>query len=138
LRYVDYANTDTLGDPAGFDATGAVTGFGWESVFTASLGVQYEVNDCMSVRLGYLFTENPIPSAATSINVPATAIYKHALFVGSSHGLTDVLTLSWAYLHSFPSGMDGEILTPRGPIPGSSVHVGQAVDSLMVGAHVDF
>jgi long-chain fatty acid transport protein len=138
LHYVDYANADTLGDPAGFDASGALTGFGWESAFSASLGVQYELNDCNSVRVGYLFTENPIPSAATSINVPATAIYKHALFIGSSLKMTDALTFSWAYLHSIPSGMDGPILTPLGPVPGSSVHVGQAVDSLMAGVHVDF
>jgi long-chain fatty acid transport protein len=137
FRYVDYANTDTLGDPAGFDA-GAVTGFGWQSVFTTSIGVHHEVSDRLSIRFGYLFTENPIPSAATSINIPAAAIYKHALFVGSSHKMTDALTFSWAYLHSIPSGIDGPILTPAGPIPGSSVHLGQAVDSLMAGVHVDF
>jgi long-chain fatty acid transport protein len=137
VRYVDYANTDALGDPVGFDA-GAVTGFGWESVFTMSLGVQYELSECLTIRGGYLFTENPIPDAVASVNVPASAIYKHAIFLGSSTKLTDVLTFSWAYLHSFPSGIDGEILTPAGAIPGTSVHLGQAVDSLMAGVHVDF
>ena len=51
VRYVDYRNTKGFG-PAGFDATGAVTGVGWDSVVLVAAGVQYRLSEAVSLRMG--------------------------------------------------------------------------------------
>lgn len=137
-RWVDYQAADGFGDPAGLNPDGSATGLGWESVFTVATGIQYAANDRVTLRLGYFFTENPIPDSATSFNVLSSAIYEHALFLGSSVRLTSAMTISIAYLHAFENSIGSPIQTPLGPLPNSSVEISQVTDSLMLGFQIGF
>ncbi|MCA9120637.1 MAG: outer membrane protein transport protein [Planctomycetaceae bacterium] len=47
VRYIDYENTKGF-QAAGFDGTGAVTGFGWNSIWSFSVGGQFMVTDCLA------------------------------------------------------------------------------------------
>ena len=51
FRYIDYENTKGF-DTTGFDATGRVTGLGWDSVFAVAMGAQYALTQCTAVRHG--------------------------------------------------------------------------------------
>jgi long-chain fatty acid transport protein len=138
IRFVDFDNTEGLGHAAGFDANAAVTGFGWKSVVAVALGAQYEVSECLTWRSGYLFADNPIPDEAATFNVASSAIYQHAVFLGGSWALTDVMTLSVAYYHAFDANIRGPLVTPLGAIPDSFVNIDQEIDALVAGIHVDF
>ncbi len=139
MRYVDFENTDFIGEPAGFGPTFEVTGLGWSSVFAVAAGAQRELTDQLTVRIGYLFTQNPIVDSAAVFNIPASAIYQHAIFLGASHKLNEKVSLSLAYYHSFRNSITGPIRAPGiGALPGSSVHVSQEIDGLVGGLNVYF
>ena len=135
LRYIDYQNTKGFG-PAGFDSTGAGTGLGWQSVFLVALGAQYQLTDCVSVRAGYSYNQNPIPDAVSSINVESPPIWQHVIYLGASYKLTPSCTLSASYLHAFHNSISGPLVVPGGPVPGTSVQSKMTVDALALGLSV--
>jgi long-chain fatty acid transport protein len=137
VRYVDFRDTKGFG-PAGFDATGAATGLGWDSVVAVAAGAQYQVSDRLFVRLGYTFNPNPIPDAVSVFNVTSPTIYEHVLYLGASYKLTPDCTLSVAYFHAFDNSITGPIVTPRGAVPGSSVTSDVVTDSFIAGVNVQF
>lgn len=138
VRWVDYQGTQGLGDTAGFDANGAVTGFGWRSSIAVATGVQHELSERLRVRGGYLFADNPVPGEAITFNVASSAIYEHAIFLGGSLKMTSSMTFSVAYYHAFHTDLWGPLQTPLGPIPGAEVVINQEIDAAVAGLHVDF
>ncbi len=138
VRYIDYENTDGFGDAAAFAPTGAATGLGWRSVFSVATGVHYELNPCTSLRVGYLFNENPIPDESAFFNIASPPIFQHAIFVGGGRKLTDAVGLSLSYLHAFENSIEGPYVPPFGEIPGASVGVSQVTDALTMAVHVYF
>jgi long-chain fatty acid transport protein len=138
-RYVDYANTQLFGDNAGFGENLAATGLGWQSVFSVATGVQYQLTDALSARVGYVFSENPIPDENTFYNVGSTAIYQHIVSVGASWRLTGNTSLVIAYLKAFENSISGPWEAPgAGPLPGTSVTARQTIDCLVTGLQVKF
>jgi long-chain fatty acid transport protein len=134
-RYMDYANTQLFGDDAGFNAVGAATGLGWESVFSVATGVQYQLTDALSLRCGYTFSENPIPDENTFFNIGSTAIYQHVVSVGASWRVTCRTSLVIAYLKAFENSISGAI---PGSVPEVSVTSRQTIDALVAGLQVKF
>lgn len=137
LRYIDYENTDGFQE-AGFSPTGAVTGFGWDSIMVLALGAQWQINDKFSVRGGYSYNDNPISDANTFWNVAAPAIIQHHLSLGASLHLSAGMTLDLAYTHGFSNSISGPMYGPTGAVPGSNVKAEMSTDSLIFGLRVDF
>jgi long-chain fatty acid transport protein len=120
LRYLDYADTAGF-ESAAFDETGAITGLGWNSVMAVALGVQRRMTDRLTLRCGYDFNENPVPSANTSVNAASALIIKHWLCLGLSYQVLSNAVCSVAYVHGFQNSITGPIQTPLGAVPGTSV-----------------
>lgn len=137
VRYIDLANTSGWGD-SGFAPNGALLGLGQQSIFAVALGTQYMVTDAASVRLGYSWSENPIPASQTSANVASPLYMQHMLSAGLSYQLTDAFSLSVAYLHGFQNSSTGPIVLPGGAVPGTSITSRSSIDSIMFGATVKF
>jgi long-chain fatty acid transport protein len=137
VRFIDYRDTKGFGR-AGFDATGAGTGLGWDSVVLLAAGVQYQCTDALSLRLGYTFNPNPVPDAVAAFNVASAPIYEHVVYLGASYRLTAACALSAAYFHAFDNSITGPVVTPAGPVRGSSVTTETVTDSLIVGVSVQF
>ena len=135
VRYVDYDNAEGF-EGSGFDSDGSLRGLGWESVFFVGVGVQYQLTDSLALRVGYSYNENPIPDSATSVNLASPAIYEHAVYAGVSYEFMENWSLSVAYLHAFENSIRGRIVTPLGPVPGTSVKVEAATDALLIGLNV--
>lgn len=138
LRYLDFKDTPVIGTGAGFNAAGAVSGLGWDSVFALALGAQFQATDCLALRAGYTFNTNPISNRDALFNVAAPLVYQHQLACGASYRLTPACTLSLAYYHIFDNAVTGPLFTPAGPAPGSSVTTGTVADSLSLGVSVQF
>ena len=137
VRYLDYANTKGFGDE-GFGADGSLLGLGWRSIFAVALGAEYCPTDCTSLRAGFSWNENPIPNDHTFVNVASPTITKHAGFFGASWDVTCDLTLSVAYMHAFDTSIAGNIVTPLGAVPASSVRTNLSLDSILFGMSVKF
>ena len=121
LRYIDYEHTDGF-QAAGFDTTGAVTGFGWTSIWTVSTGVEFVLHERLRWRAGYTFNESPISGEKIFFNSPAPALIQHHL----STGLTCEFGIKWfcsiAYHHGFRNSVSGNWWHPTaGQMPGSRI-----------------
>jgi long-chain fatty acid transport protein len=137
VRYVDYRDTKGFG-PAGFDAAGAATGLGWDSVVAVAAGAQYQLTDDLAVRAGYTFNPNPIPDGVSVFNVVSAPIYEHVLYLGASYRLTPCCALSVAYFHAFENSITGPLITPLGTVRGSSVTTEAVTESFLAGVTVRF
>lgn len=132
LRYVDYDNAGLFGGDPGYDASGNLTGLGWRSVFSVATGVQYQWTEALSLRLGYVYTDNPIPADFAAINIAAPAIYQHILALGATLRVTCRTSFSLAYLHAFENSIEGPL--PAGGVVGTR----QYIDALVAGMEVKF
>lgn len=131
LRWINYSGTE------GFHAknfapspTGPyVKGFGWQDIFTVALGAQYKINSRFTVRAGYNYSDNPIPSNQQFFNVFAPAIVQHHLTVGGGFNFTPDLAINLAYYHAFENQASGPFISNGAPgfpplnqpIPGTKV-----------------
>jgi long-chain fatty acid transport protein len=128
LRYFDYAHSELFGQKV-IDG-----GLGWRSVFAVALGVQYQATDRLTLRAGYLYNTNPIPSPVTLFNVQAPGILTNMLSLGASYRLTENVTASLAWMHGFRNAIEGPILQ----IPGSSVRLDAQLDTIWAGVNIKF
>jgi long-chain fatty acid transport protein len=138
FRYVDYANTAGFRE-SGFDASGALRGLGWRSIFALAVGAQYQLTDALAVRLGYSFNQNPIPDSEASENVGAPVVIQHTLYLGASYRVSEALLLSAAYLHAFGNSIEGPLVSAAGPVPDTQVQdTILGADALVAGLTVQF
>lgn len=130
LRYLDYANTDLFGTAA----PPRGTGMGWRSVFALALGGQYALTDRLTLRAGYLFNTNPVPSEKTLLNVQLPAITQHTLTFGATYKLTDDIAFSAGYAHAFRNSISG----PIAQFANTSVREDVQIDSILAGLNIQF
>lgn len=128
LRWLDYRTTKTLGESPDEG------GVGWNSVLAFSLGMQYQLNQRTTVRLGYTVNENPVPEVGTLFNTQLPGIVQHTLGAGATIEVSATLTVSLAYVHGFESSVAG----PVREVPGAAVEIDSEYDSFLVGANVKF
>ncbi len=139
IRYFDYKNAPGFGDPAGFDGTGAVTGLGWDNIFSVSGGMQYQASDNMYLRMGYTFQQDPINGMNTFFNVACPLIIEHLVSVGASYRLTARSFLSVTYVHGFENAQTGPYHAAGvGPVPSTSVTNTVSADVLSLGFTVRY
>ena len=139
VRYFDYQNTSGFGDPAGFDASGAMTGLGWRSVVSVHTGVQYQATQRLFLRLGYVYNDNPIGSDQAFFNVGSPLIIQHVGSTGFTYHMTDQVSLSMAYVHGFENTLSGPFVLPgAGPVAGTSVTSRVSADAICGGVAVRY
>ncbi len=148
LKWIDYADTKGF-ERQGFAAspTGPyVRGFGWRSIYTASLGAQYRLTPSLAIRAGYNYGGNPILSSQQFFNVFAPAIVQHHLSGGLGIALTDRIGLDVAYYHAFRAEETGPFVSAGAPsyppanaaIPGTEVKNTLSEDSVSAQVAVRF
>jgi long-chain fatty acid transport protein len=120
VRYILYESADGFSE-SGFDETGAVRGLGWRNILVLALGAEYRASTAIALRGGYNRSQNPIPEELTMFNIPAPAILKDHLTLGIGVRPTKGFEISAAYYHAFKTDVEGPIVQPPGPIPGTSV-----------------
>lgn len=144
VRYIDFEHTDGF-QAATFDAMGAVTGFGWESIWVVALGVEIEVTDRVPLRLGYAYNQNPIQDGVAFYNVASPAIVQHHISGGGSYRLTDRVTASVAVQYAPRNEVTSEMQSPlvlqatgHSNVPGTSVTSELSTVTAVAGVSVRF
>jgi long-chain fatty acid transport protein len=115
-----------------------VQGFGWEDIWTFSVGTQYELTPRFAVRAGYNYGENPIPTEQQFFNVFAPAIVQHHLGAGFGYKMTSSLDVNVAYYHAFENEESGPFISGGAPgfppvnqpVPGTEVNNRLSEDSV--------
>jgi long-chain fatty acid transport protein len=120
-RWINYESTTGF-KGSGFNPDGSVRGFGWENIWTVGFGVQQALGNKTRFRVGYNWSDNPIPDELTFFNVPAPAIVQHHLGAGVSRDLTETWTLNFSYYHAFLNEGSGPYINPMmGAVPGTMI-----------------
>ncbi len=130
-RYIFYENTDGF-DKSGFDATGAVQGFGWENILVLAVGAEFLAGDRIALRGGFNHGDNPIPDGLSFFNVAAPAIVQDHLTVGIGLKLNRRFAINAGYYHVFQGKVDGPMYGPQGPMQGTSVKTVMTENSFQV------
>lgn len=140
-RYWDYKNTDGFGD-SGFTPLpeGRLRGLGFSNIFSAAFGAQHRVSDCLSVRLGYSYNQDPISDGDLSANVASPLIQQHQIGLGASWSVTEKFDLIIGYSQIIEAENTGPIKIPGPPgqIPGATLTSRIATYSVSMGAAVRF
>lgn len=132
VRWINYANTQGFA-ASGFNPDGSVAGFGWRNIWTAGGGVQQRVARKYFLRLGYNYSQNPIPAALSFFNTPAPAIVQHHITAGLTKVLSPRLAIHLVYYHVFENHETGPYMGPQGPMANASVTNQLAENSFAVG-----
>ena len=131
-KYVTYAKTRGFKE-SGFAPDGAVNGFGWSNIWTVATGLQFQPVDRLVARMGYNYSQNPIPDAMTMFNAPAPAVVKHHATVGLGYRISDGFGVDLAYYRAFENSITGSIQTPAGAMPGTQVKSSMSENSILMG-----
>jgi long-chain fatty acid transport protein len=123
FRHLAYDNTKFFGEPP------AEGGLGWDSIWAAAVGFERQVNDMIAVQGGFSMNGDPIPDAATLLNIQFPAINKFSISGGTSVALTDRVDITGSVVYGFPHTNQGTILQ----IPDTLVEIRQDLYTFSLG-----
>ncbi len=137
LRYIDFSNTPGF-DKSGFDETGAVQGFGWDTIMLGAIGLQYELVEGAQLRVGYSYNENPVKDDVAFFNVSAPAIIQHHLAAGFSVIVNPTIRLSAAAQYGLSNSIEGQWYNPAaaGAVANTSVASDLSTFTAIFGASI--
>lgn len=139
VRYIGWSQADLFGDPAAFNPDASLQGLGWDSTWTISLGAQYALSECMTVRAGYSHGASPIDGSPESgLNIGSPLILEHTLSAGASMKLSQALSMHVAYSYGFENTITDNIQTAAGGIPNTSVKQDVSAHLLTAGFSANF
>lgn len=88
-------------ESAGYDI------MGWKDVFSFNFGIQRELSDRLSLRVGYSVNENQLDSSFSRGSLVVPLLPRHALFTGMSFKIDEHMTLNLTYGHIFKGTVTG-------------------------------
>lgn len=89
-------------------------GFGWKDMTVYKLGLSYELSKDMTLRAGYNYGKQPVPSSETMFNVLAPGVVEKHLTVGATWAMSKNSELSVSYMHAFNKQVNGASSIPAG------------------------
>ena len=105
--------------PAGYTTLGADNGigFGWDDIDVFRIGLQYEVNQDLTLRAGYSWNDRPFGGDQLLFNVIAPAVTNKHMTFGLSYSPSEFGEWNLSYQHAFKEHVSSE-QTAFG-VPGS-------------------
>ena len=117
-------------------------GFGWEDVTVFKVGVAYDVTSDLTLRGGYNYGGQPIPSSETLFNMIAPGVVEHHATFGGTYAVSENVEITFAYMHAFENTVEGEDSIIPGMPPagmgGGEADLTMSQDSFGLGVGVLF
>lgn len=133
VRYTNYKDADGFGAPAAIAPQGNVLGLGWDDLISVHTGLQYKYSDCLYLRLGYAFQENPVDASNAFFNFATPLIVEHIASIGATYMLAPTIGINAAYLHGFENSVTGPY-----PVGAGTVTSEVSADALVFGVTVQY
>lgn len=120
VEWIKYGEIKSIANPLSNMMTGAKLGdddgpgFGWKDMTTYKLGLSYDYSDSLTLRAGWNYGKQPIPTSETLFNLLAPGVVEHHLTLGATWTLANGGELSISYMHAFEKEVKGS-----GSIPPS-------------------
>lgn len=106
-------------------------GFGWDDVTAYKLGIQYAVNPQLTIRGGYNYGKQPIPSSETLFNVLAPGVVEDHWTLGATWTMADKSELTFGFMYAPSKTVSGSSSIPA-PFGGGNVNISLKETSLGV------
>jgi len=87
-------------------------GFGWDDVTAYKLGIQYAVSPQLTLRGGYNYGKQPIPTSETFFNFLAPGVVEDHWTLGASWTLGNKSELSFAFMYAPTVTVNGQNSIP--------------------------
>ena len=87
-------------------------GFGWQDITVLKLGVVYDFNPVLTLRIGWNHANSPLRSSETFINILSPATIEDHLTMGFSWASSENSELSMTYWHGFENEIKGDNGSP--------------------------
>jgi len=110
IQYIDFAGVPTIGNSSSIPlqyGSDNGPGFGWKSIYAYKLGVSHAYNSNFTVRAGFDYCDQPIPSSETFLNILAPGVVQNHLTLGGTWKLADKSEVTVAYVHAFEQTVNG-------------------------------
>jgi long-chain fatty acid transport protein len=143
IMWINYSDTKSINNPLSKLFSGNQLGsndgpgFGWEDITIYKLGVAFDVNQAWTVRAGYSWGDNPIPSSQTFFNLLAPGVIEQHLTLGATWRLDPKSELSFAYMHAFENEVNGSNSIPAA-FGGGNANIKMSQDSLGIAFGMKF
>ena len=139
VRFLNYANAETIGAPASYRPDGSVIGLGYRDQFAIAFGAQFDLSCRLMGRVGYSYSSPLIDNEDAFFNVASDLSYQHVTGGGFSYHLSQFVSLSGAYNYIWQWDTQGPYNLPGvGPVPGSNVKISTDAHILDVGVNVRY
>ncbi len=103
----DIAFSEIFADPDKRLGGSEGLGFGWDDIDVLSLGLQYRVNDKLTLRSGFSAADEPWENVNTLFNVLAPATVEKHASLGATYNLDKQSRIGFAYTHAFKNTIEG-------------------------------
>jgi len=120
-QQINYEGVDSIG------AAPSDGGFGWEDISVWKLGMEYKLNQAMTLRAGYSHTDSPIKGAdlaqcmtgsencgEVTLNILAPGVIEDHITLGMTYTMASGDELTVAYMHGFENSVSGQGFDPLG------------------------
>lgn len=108
-------------------------GLGWNNIWSAGVGTQYQALPWLAVRLGYNFTENPLEDRQSFFNIASPVVVQHHATGGLGISVSEMVEANLAYYRAFENDIEGPFVAPGlGEVPGSEVRNDLYEDSILL------
>jgi long-chain fatty acid transport protein len=140
---IDYSDVAAVGDGIASLFAGVPLGaengpgFGWRDVAVFKLGVNFRVNEQLTLRAGASTNRQPIPASQTFFNVLAPGVVETHLAFGGTWHLDPRNSIEVSYQHAFQRSVDGSGSIPQA-FGGGEVNLSLEEDVVGVGYSYQF
>jgi len=109
-------------------------GLGWQDVFVAAVGAQYQITPRFGIRAGYSYNTPVFPGNLSLFNIQAPAVNQHVVSAGFTAHIAENIYASLAYAYTARNTVTGSALQ----IPGGSTTITADVHSIFLTMTVKF
>ncbi|MGD8557763.1 MAG: outer membrane protein transport protein, partial [Chromatiales bacterium] len=131
IMRIDYSTVNAIGNspnnPTKRFGDDDGPGFGWEDQTIFKIGAVYQYNNQLTLRAGYNYGENPVPTEGLgfALNTLAPGVSEHHLTLGFTWDIDENSSITGSYLHAFSSEVDGDFIVPTDPTdPTATANLG--------------
>lgn len=135
VQQIFYSEVNAVGNPLQPLFSGALLGagngpgFGWKDMTVYKFGTQWKQSDQLTLRGGFSYGQQPIPSSQVLFNILAPAVQQWHIDGGFSYSLPNKDQLSFAFMYSPQNTVSG----PNPLAPGQDISLTMTQYSLSLG-----
>jgi len=95
-------------------------GFGWKDVSAWKLGVQYAMDERLTLRAGYGHSDNPIRSQDVTFNILAPGVVQNHYTLGATYALDKESEVTAAFMYAQKNDVSGQSLYAQFGLPATT------------------